>query len=426
MKNIDVLLFIEHKDRELEITLAIAAQLREEFKLNVEIASLIFESYYAALRYTPKVVVTPSTAFGRGSASWIFYQIFGDRITYVNMNYEQFISSWKGKYKTPSHYMSVNRQKQFVWGEYFADVLNKGGISKENIFHTGRPLSAVVKVKYKDRKDDDRSEISKELGMLSNHKWHFVALTDGLAFATEEKIQSIIDNGAIEQGLRFHITQVKDTIEILIVWIDKYIKSAKCNDYFILRPHPSISVSQYEKLIISILGYIPDNIKISKKYSAYKWLSACDNYFTNYSTLSIDAQAMKKPLYIITPNGSHKGEDYWWCDHGEKLITFRDFSSAVTSSSDNPTVVKISSNNLINGSLDGVLESAKYINEFALNRYQVRSPHFASYLKPLIYNPRRVVGSLVRLLLSKHNKNIFNFVKPGIADDYLVSDDIGK
>ena len=135
MKNIDVLLFIEHKDRELEITLAIAAQLREKYKLNVEIASLIYESYSAALKYTPKVVVTPSTAFGRGSASWIFYQIFGNQITYVNMNYEQFISSWKGEYKTPSHHMSINHQKQFVWGEYFASVLNKGGVSKENILY---------------------------------------------------------------------------------------------------------------------------------------------------------------------------------------------------------------------------------------------------------------------------------------------------
>ena len=74
--------------------------------------------------------------------------IYGKKIEYINLNYEQFISSWKGSYKTPSNENCIKYQKQFVWGEYFKNVLTKGGIPKENISVTGRPLSQLIEENY--------------------------------------------------------------------------------------------------------------------------------------------------------------------------------------------------------------------------------------------------------------------------------------
>ena len=67
MKKIDVLFFVEHKDRELDITHAISKILKKDYGLHVEIASLFFEGLTSAFKFSPKVVITPSTAFGKGS-----------------------------------------------------------------------------------------------------------------------------------------------------------------------------------------------------------------------------------------------------------------------------------------------------------------------------------------------------------------------
>ena len=144
MKKIDVLFFIEHKDRELDITLAITSILREKYGLNVKVASLLFDGLTCAFQFSPKVVITPSTAFGKGSVAWLFFMIYGQNIEYINLNYEQFISSWKGKYKTPSNKNCIMYQKQFVWGKYFKNSLVEGKIPEKNITITGRPLSQLV------------------------------------------------------------------------------------------------------------------------------------------------------------------------------------------------------------------------------------------------------------------------------------------
>lgn len=424
-KNVDVLLFVEHKDRELEITCEMANILEKQYKLNIAIASLIFEPMSSIFQLNPKVVVTPSTAFGHGSAAWIYYEVFGENISFVNMNYEQFISSWKGKYKTPSHYISKNKQKHFTWGEYFGKTLIESGISKENIFLTGRPLSTIIKKKYIGQQLQHREEISKKLNIDSNKIWNFIALTDGLAFVGEEKIQFIAKSGGKEDELRDHISYVKETIKVMIHWLDDYIKSSQMdNYYFILRPHPSIANEQYEKLFIDILGYIPKNILLSKDFSAYKWLEASDRYFTNYSTLAIDAEILEKKYFVFNPILKNVKENYWWCESGEKLNTYNEFRTICETIPELNYKYETHNNHFINFTLDGIEQSTKFINEFVQGHRDYPQASFLQKFKPFLLNSRRTFGSLVRFFLVSNNINILNLVRKGNIVDYFTEEEI--
>ena len=84
---VDVLLFLEHKDRELEVVVEIARKLRAEYGLSVAIASTVFDRLFSLWMVRPKVVLFHSNK----SLPPIFHTIYGDRIEYACLNWEQML-----------------------------------------------------------------------------------------------------------------------------------------------------------------------------------------------------------------------------------------------------------------------------------------------------------------------------------------------
>ena len=98
-KNIDVVIFIEHKDRELQLSLELKKYL--EKKHSVMIASITYHSHFILLNYNIKTIVTPYKGFGKSSISNLFFKVHGLNINYINMNYEQFLFPFTGILKVP-------------------------------------------------------------------------------------------------------------------------------------------------------------------------------------------------------------------------------------------------------------------------------------------------------------------------------------
>lgn len=428
MKDIDVLFFIEHKDRELEIALEIKSVLENEFKLTVEISSIIYGVLDSLLQFRPKLIVTPSTAFAKGSASWSFNELYGDNVSYLNLNYEQFIASWRGNFKKPTHKTSMNKQKHFVWGDYFKKILSTGdrSIKESNIFITGRPHSSLMKKKYGNDNGQSRHEISKFLNINIKKKWYFVALTDGLFFVDEKKIQEIIDNGAIEDGLREEISYVSDAVKALFDWIYQISKDSSFDDIFILRPHPDVSEDQYRELFIELYGDVPKNVLIHKDYSGYKWLAACDKYITNYSTLCVDAKILGIDTYIVDRNSAFKKLSYWWVS-GFKLITNISEFYSMTTNSDDLEIIRIDGEvDTINNDLDGIVESARVINSLVIkHNVKISTPMFKLFLL-FFKSPKRLFGGYLRKIIASRGLYVKGITKKGVVNDYIDDLSINK
>ena len=109
-ENIDILFYIEHVDRELDTAIEIKKYIQNQTKCSFVILSSIYHPVSSLLKYRPKIIVTPSTSFGKGSVGWLFFKSSKIKPLFVNLNYEQFISQWKGKYKTAKHDVSLNYQ----------------------------------------------------------------------------------------------------------------------------------------------------------------------------------------------------------------------------------------------------------------------------------------------------------------------------
>jgi len=415
---IDILFLIEHIDREMETAQEIVTILREKHDLKCVIASAVYHPIIVALKTRPKIVITASTSFGVGSPGWLFHKSFKIPPVFINLNYEQFISSWKGKYKSAKHEVSLNNQIQFTWGNYFKDFLIETGTKKENVIVTGRPLFSLLKKKY--YKKNFKEELAKEFNIKSSVKWNFIALTDGLAFVGEKKVINIVKSGAHEEGLRNHIAHVKGTIEKILEWV--LLMEKESDEIFILRPHPSISVDQYKTLIEGVIGRIPNNLLLFKDYTAQKWMMSCERFFTNYSTLTMDARVLEKEFHIFQPLDKIKSEDYWWCNNGINVTTYDAFRDIILDNEQEEVLKYTSKKDIldyIDLSKDGIEETVKEVVKVLPKIQQYAAIDYLKFCRSLLASPKRLFGSLTRLFFMKLNLNPFSIIKKGIVVDYF-------
>ena len=409
---VDVVIFIEHRDRELAIATEIAFQL-ETLGRNVAVCSSIYHLMWAIIKLTPKVVVTPSTSFGKGSAAYLYYSVFGASIGFINLNYEQFVSSWKGSYKTSSHEFSKTQQIQLVWGQSFKDELIKNGINKKNILITGRPSLELLENQYA---GIGQAELISKYPDFSNKKLCFVGLTDGLAFVTDKKVESVVAAGADKNGLLQHIEYIKENMGALFQEITE--EANKRDDLiFILRPHPSVPVSAYVGLFEKLNFKVPKNVLITKDMDAFWWLAVSDYYVTNYSTLCLESKILGLPSFIYESFKSKNVESYWYTKTAIKCSKL----STVFSHDTNCIPEPAGSNYYIDFSKKGLSETVKVINDLVELSYPVKS---SAVLKVLLVNFRKVLGNIVRNIYVKLGIRPFDKVSRGLVEDYFEGKDV--
>ena len=328
LKRIDIIIFVEHRDREYGIACSIAKRLTEHHRKTVAVASLIYHPLIACIIFRPSVVVMPSLGFGRGSVGWLFNKIYPGEIEYVNMNYEQFIGNWQGTLKKPKHPISFKRQIQLAWGNHFKDYLVANGVNEENIYITGRPQNYEIIKNYQGKKQLFRKLLTSKYGIDPNIPIYFVAFTENFAVFTEDQIKRYVAGGAREDLIHKHKENVSKTISIFIEWINK-LSISEHNINIIIKPHPGVSVDLYKDIDISK----HDNIILAESNNAYEWLAACDYFITNFSTLSIEARALAIPSYRVIPAGDLNEENVWWCQDCKYLEDYESFEEIFYKSS---------------------------------------------------------------------------------------------
>ncbi|GIU46639.1 hypothetical protein TUM3794_39620 [Shewanella colwelliana] len=412
---IDFLIFVEHKDRELEVACTLAHMFELE-GYSVCVASSIYHQIPALLKVKPKVLITPFTGFGKGSVGELFYSAYGDSITFVNLNYEQFISSWKGSYKTSIHPFSKNKQIQLVWGEYFKDELCNNGVNINNIYVTGRPSLSLVALKYR---APSKNELKFFDATFVNKRICFIALTDGLAFIGKEKVDFIIKNGGERKGLEAHVEYIKKNISLMFVDI---VDEANKNEdiLFVMRPHPSIPESAYYKLFKELDLHIPTNILITKESNAYWWLSNSDWFVTNYSTLCLEAKVLGVKSFLYERWSKADVEEYWYTKSATKVSSI---SEVLSYDGGRIEYADEDANYYIDFEKDGLKKTVEVASMFLCNNefHPIRNRYLV-----LLDNSKRMLGSLIRNMYVKIGFVPFGKVSKGLLKDYFNSEDVVK
>ena len=142
-------------------------------------------------------------------------------------------------------------------------------VKKDNVLSTDRPHDWLVQNKYKNKNSIDikRKLASKPLPI--NKQWAFIAMTDGIAFLNQGKINQVVNRGVPKEQFLNNIEIVSNQIMILIKWIKDFEDNGINKDLiFILRPHPSVGYQDYLNLIKKNNLTMPKNLFFTKDFHA--------------------------------------------------------------------------------------------------------------------------------------------------------------
>lgn len=413
-KKIDVVIFIEHKDREMQISKYLKKRLEQD-NYSVIIASLHFHSHLILFQYEIKTIITPYIGFGKNSISSIFFEVHGLNINYINMNYEQFLFPFAGKFKIPKTETSKKHQINFTWGDHFKEYLANAGASKKNIHVTGRPYAKIIK-ELNLKKHEIKLNLATKFNLDSNKKWVFIALTDPLSFLDDVALEKIVKLGADKDGMYIQVDHDRESIVKLCSILSNLDKINNHEKFeFILRPHPSISRKSYLDLFDKNNLEIPKCLKFIKGDTAPNWLVASDTLITNYSTLIIDAYNCNKK--ILTFNHDFKKFDYlWWVKFSNNIFyNFSELDSFLNE--DNQNIKKELSDYYISN-LDSIDESSRVISRYTKSVLKHSNPSFLKLINELFF-VKSIWGSMFRNFIIKNLKNPFGIIKEGLAMDYF-------
>ncbi len=421
-----MLLFLEHRDRELEVAGAVGRSLRTRHGMSVAIASTIFHPLLATFRVRPRVVVFPSLGFDQGSVVSLFRARYGQAVTYVNLNLEQVLSPANRVYRRPRDPFALETLKHFCWGTRFRDFLVESGVAERNIFVTGKPALRLLQDKVEHGRAAMRGALADRFGLPAGGRWLFFPMTCRWAFASDYHIQTNIEAGYDIEMARHQRRYVTDTVNAVFRWIAGLGAAGAASDQLIvLRPHPSVSVEQYRQRFQELVGGVPPYVHLSKELSAQEWLVASDGCFTNFSSLALDAACAGVPAYLLEPEPFPPHLLVDWFEGFRRVRSGEELATRVLDPGQGQAIGSALLQEQVALDLDGVEETARQLAALAGEAPGGRGSK-AKLLRAVAVSPRRPLGSLLRWMAASAGVNPFGVVRPGLMPDFFRAGDIAS
>lgn len=400
-KNIDVIFFIEHKDRELASIQLVTKKLNKK-GITTLILPVHFGTFYLFV-YKPKIIVNYGIFFDSQLPLNISRNLF-DNVLYVSMNWEQLLSPINLEFKKPRGEYTLNQVFHIAWDEVFKNYLISSGVNSNNISVTGNILHEVLFTQIQQKNVD----IVNEYNINQYEKVIFSPMNLAWAFLREGQLEYRLNLGYDKQTLYEHHDLAKRYLEILSSWITDAAKNLP-NYLFILRPHPNVCIEDYYSFYNNKKLVIPNNLKISKQHTISEWLSVADVVCSNWSTVVYDANRIGINAALLSPIKRPPWLNVPWNDNVTNIKSYEEF---LTFLSDTSNEKKSTSSLIRNSESENV---ASYIEK--LLEGQIKRPTVALKGDANFKDFKNILKQLLRFISCKflHCK----FVGKGLKYDFF-------
>lgn len=362
-KDIDVLFFIEHVDREMKGTVKVKQLLENKYGLSVRVASIGFGLYQAWSKYSPKVICLPYCRSDKSVMVRLFKTRNPDTIC-INLNYEQLLSTATEIYKKPQGEFANKELIQFVWGQHFKDYLLKCGVDERLIHIVGKPeIQFLLEMKNMDGASLRNSIATKE-HLDESKKWVFIPFNDGTAYWGEKQMENMSKRGGVPlEDLRDISVCTQIQLDLIFRWIADVADDNKEME-FIYRPHPGVNLDNFS-------GFIRDNnlnkisnFHIIRSFTIKEWLCCSQVCVTNWSTTIVDSALLGLSSFLFKPSLLPPGLECSWLKGFCPIETLEDFKKSL-----NDTLIEGKDNGLryeyyIDTKEEAVPRWAKAISEY--------------------------------------------------------------
>lgn len=326
----DIVCFIEHVARELDIAAALKYLLKSKYGLSCRIVSLYVENdLMCVLKMAPaRLVAVP---YCTSCDDWRLRDILHAWPTsiYVNLCYEQALNELNKKLKAPKDVFAKRHVLHHAWGEFFSQYLQKHGVPEESIFKNGNPTYMLYREPYR-RFYESREELASRHGLDLDKRWVFIPENYRAAFLAGAKIQRYLSHGCKESDVVTYRDFARSSFAECARWWRRAAETGEAE--LILRPRPSTPKAQFVNEYRRAAEEIPAHLRIIKDGTVREWILASDLVVSSYSTALLEAAVAEKSVYILLPYRFPPVVQAEWRDWVEKLESLDAFLNAVTAS----------------------------------------------------------------------------------------------
>lgn len=319
----DVLILIEHVDRELDAVAKLVALLEERHGLRAEVRNFYSDMLFCLDRYEPAVVVTPFFYF-LDHHPMKDYVAAWPNATFVNLAWEQILYTMNKAVKAPKDEFARTRVKHICWTETYADFIQELGVPKDAVHLTGNPVMKFYDAPYRDY-FIGRDQLAAQHDLDARRKWVLFPENYRWAFLTKGQIKSFLKQGADEAFINSAREYCLRSLTTFFQWIERL--DGPSAPHIILRPRPATSVDAMTAFMQEAAPGAARNLRVIKAESARDWILASDHVISSYSTTLIEASLAGKPLHVFSPEPFPDALDDVWYQYAPLIETeeaFRD------------------------------------------------------------------------------------------------------
>lgn len=328
MKNVDLVYFVEHAARELDIACAVKYLLERDYGLSCEVASIVGDLPSYTARVRPKVVAIPYCVSVKDAGLEPLVAAWPDA-PFVNLAFEQVLGKTQQGFKAPKDRFARNFVHHHAWGDFFAEYLQANGVPAENITVNGNPSLALYCPPYRAYFEIGREVFASRFGLDPEKRWIFIPENYGWAFFRDHMLRDRIRRGFNPEDAYRYRDFARDSLRESAHWWRKAGEEGRVE--VIVRPRPAIPAQSFAQAIRDLSGELPPHLHVIKDGTVREWILASDIVLSSYSTTLLEAAVAAKPVYMLSPYPMPDFLYNEWYDLTAQLSTQEDFLQAMYS-----------------------------------------------------------------------------------------------
>lgn len=309
IKDIDILFYLEHYNREIETIRTLKSGLKDK---RIAICSTIFEMGFSKLIYKPKLVITP-WLYDNRDYYLILSFLFTKNIRILNLHHEQVTNEDRIEALLPKK-LACNGY-HISWGKNFTEQLLKIGIEEKFICETGSiRLQQTRSTKY--TRIDLVEKIEKNIDI--NKKWTLFISSYSWKNLSNKNLKEVEKRG--RKNVKNYRETVIKSYNMTLSWIEEKLILDQESE-FIYRLHPS--EIKDEKLIRLEKKY--KNFYVIKELELKEWIANSDEIELWISTGIAEVIVLDKPFRIIRPIQLEKNVEIQGFEIFDKIKTLEEY-----------------------------------------------------------------------------------------------------
>ncbi len=326
MKTVDIIYFVEHVARELDIACAVKTIIERDSCLSVEIASITHHIEETLTHFQPRVVALPycvaihEAGLDKIVARW-------PAAEYVSLSYEQVLGQAQKDLNSPKDEFAKKYVLYHAWGDFFAEYLQTHAVPPEHIYINGNPSYVLYRPPYADYYGDQRADLAQQFGLDASKRWVFIPENYGWAFFEDHMVRARIRRGFDPQQAYEYRDFARDSMREASSW---WREAAKIDELeIIIRPRPAIPAQNFIERVREYAGDLPARLHFIKHGTVREWILASDVVVSSYSTTLLEAAVARKPVYMMAPQAFPRLLHAEWYALTDQLETQQDFLAAI-------------------------------------------------------------------------------------------------